>query len=92
MFTTQKTPLKDVKDTFHQAQEKICDKAEDVRKDLREAAHDAGQKMREIYDTATHQSRDASAIVQKQIRSHPVAASAIAAGIGFLLGALLRRR
>lgn len=92
MLTTQKNPLKDVKETIHQVQDKICDKAQDMREDLREVAHDAGQKVREIYDTATHQGRDASAIVQKQIRSNPLAAGAIAAGIGFLLGALLRRR
>jgi len=92
MFTTQKNPLKDVKETACQLQEKMCDKAQDVRGDLREAAHNAGQKVREIYDTATHEGRDASALVQKQIRSNPLAAGAIAAGVGFLLGALFRRR
>ena len=92
MLTTQKNPLKDVKEAIHQVQEKCCDKAEDARKDLREVARNAGQKVREIYDTATHQGRDASVIVQKQIRSNPLTASAIAAGVGFVLGALLRRR
>jgi len=92
MLTTQKNPLKDVKETIHQAQETCCAKAEDVREDLREVAHNAGQKVREIYDTATNQSRDATAMVEKQMRSNPLAASAIAAGVGFLLGALLRRR
>ena len=92
MLTTQKNPLKDVKETIHQVQEKCCEKAEDVREDLREAAHNAGQKVREIYDTATHQGRDVTAAVEKQIRRNPIAAGAIAASIGFLLGALLRRR
>ena len=55
-------------------------------------AKEAGQKVREIFDHATHDARDAAAATEKQIRSNPLAASAIAAGIGFLLGALLRRR
>lgn len=91
MFT-HKNAVKDTKETIHHLQEKICDKALDVQEDLRETAHTAGQKMREIYDTASHEARDATATMEKQIRSHPLAASAIAAGIGFLLGALFRRR
>lgn len=85
MLTTQKNQLKE---TVHQLEEKCCDKAGDMR----EAAHNAGQKVREIYDTATHQGRDALAATQKQIRSNPITASAIAAGVGFLLGVLFRRR
>jgi ElaB/YqjD/DUF883 family membrane-anchored ribosome-binding protein len=92
MLTAQKNPLKDVKETIHQAQEKCCDKAQEVREDLREAAHNAGQKVREIYDTATHQGRDATAAVERQIRRNPLAAGAAAAGIGFMLGLLFRRR
>lgn len=63
-----------------------------IRKDLREAAHDAGEKVRDIYDMATGESRDALAAARKQIRSNPLAAGAIAAGVGFLLSAFLRRR
>ena len=92
MLTTQKNSLKDVKETVHGLQEKCCSKAENVREELREAAHSAGQKAREIYDTATNEGRDAVAITEKQIRQHPLTASAIAAGVGFLLGALFRRR
>ncbi len=62
---------------------------------LRDACHmakETGQKAREILDHASHEARDAIASTEKQIREHPVKASAIAAGIGFLLGALFRRR
>ncbi len=72
--------------------QKIHDKAVDAKEDIQEVAHKAGQKVRELYDTASHETRDATAAVEKQIRSHPLAASAIAAGLGFLLGALFRRR
>ena len=63
-----------------------------LKEDIQEVAHKAGQKARGIYDAATHEARDATVVVEKQIRTHPVAASAIAAGVGFLLGALFRRR
>lgn len=55
-------------------------------------ANEAGHKVREFVDHAAHEARDALATTEKQILEHPVKASAIAAGIGFLLGALLRRR
>ena len=55
-------------------------------------AHEAGRKVREFVDHAAHDARDAVAVTEKRIREHPVKASAIAAGIGFLLGALFRRR
>ncbi len=56
------------------------------------SANQAGRKVRELIDTATHEARDATATAEQQIRSHPLAAGAIAAGVGFLIGALFRRR
>lgn len=55
-------------------------------------ANEAGRKVREVIDHSLHDARDAMASAEHQIRTHPVKSSAIAAGIGFLLGALLRRR
>jgi len=85
---TQKT----AKDTVHQLQERIHDKALDIKDDVQEAAHKAGVKVREAYDNASEETRDVVAATEKQIRRHPFAAGAIAAGVGFVLGALLRRR
>ena len=62
------------------------------KKDAQHSAHEAGRKARELIDGATHEARDAVAATEKQIRKNPLAAGAIAAGIGFLLGALLRRK
>lgn len=56
------------------------------------SANQAGRKVRQFLDTATHETRDATAAVEKQIRRNPLAASAIAAGIGFLAAAFFRRR
>lgn len=60
--------------------------------DTRCTAHEAGRKVREVIDHATHDVRDAAAMTEQQIRENPVKASAIAAGIGFVLGLLFRRR
>lgn len=60
--------------------------------DLSECASEAGRKVRAFIDTATDQTRDAVAGVNKQVRKNPLQATAIAAGIGFVVGALLRRR
>lgn len=55
-------------------------------------AREAGRKVRHFIDVATQDARDVSAATQKQIRQNPLAAGAIAAGIGFVLGSLFRRR
>ena len=55
-------------------------------------AREAGRKVHQFLDTAAHNARDKLAATKKQIREHPVKASTIAAGVGFLLGALFRRR
>lgn len=54
--------------------------------------HEAGSKVRKFATHTAQDARDALASTQKQIRKHPVKASAIAAGIGFVLGAFFRRR
>ncbi len=64
----------------------------DLKEDMEETAQKAGQKVRELYDTATQETRDTTAAIEKQIRRHPIAAGAIAGGIGVLLGLLFRRR
>jgi ElaB/YqjD/DUF883 family membrane-anchored ribosome-binding protein len=55
-------------------------------------AEGTGREVREFIGTAAHKARDATAAVEKQVRSNPLAASAIAAGVGFLLGSLFSRR
>ncbi len=55
-------------------------------------AHKAGHKLREVINTASDEARDAKATIIKEVRQLPVQASVIAAGIGLVLGFLLRRR
>lgn len=63
-----------------------------TKDDVAVLAHKAGHKLREVIDTASDEARDAKATIIKEVRQHPMQASAIAAGIGFVLGFLLRRR
>jgi ElaB/YqjD/DUF883 family membrane-anchored ribosome-binding protein len=67
------------------------DAAYEVKDNFQSAAHDAGSKVRQIYDHARDDIRHAADNVTYQIRSKPVQSAAIAAGAGFLLGLLLRR-
>ena len=68
------------------------EKSSCTKDDVAVLANKAGHKLREVIDTATDEVRDASTNVIKEVRQHPVQSSAIAAGIGFVLGFLLRRR
>ena len=55
-------------------------------------ANKAGQKLREVVDLTADEARDTTAIIVRQMRSNPIQSSAIAVGIGMLVGLLLRRR
>lgn len=57
-----------------------------------DTAYQVGQKIRKVVDIANDDMRDVTAAVTKQVRNNPLQASAIAAGVGLLLGLLLRRR
>lgn len=63
-----------------------------TKDDVAVIANKAGHKLREVIDTASDEVRDAQATLIKEVRQNPVRASAIAAGIGLVLGLLLRRR
>jgi ElaB/YqjD/DUF883 family membrane-anchored ribosome-binding protein len=63
----------------------------DVNVELHSAANQAGRKVRGIYNTASDEITGASDKLTGEIRSNPVRSSAIALGIGFVVGALFRR-
>ena len=77
----------DAKKTKNEA----IDAAYEVKDGLQNAAQDAGHKVRKIYDHARDDFRHAADNVTYQIRSKPVQSAAIAAGVGFLVGLLVRR-
>lgn len=55
-------------------------------------AHKAGHALREAVDTASGSALGISENIMNDVRRHPLRTSTAAAGLGFLLGLLLRRR
>ena len=62
------------------------------KEELRAKAHEAGSKVRALYDHARDDVTHAAETVEGHIHDKPVQASVIALGAGLLLGLLLRRR
>lgn len=62
-----------------------------IASEFTEAARRAGSQVRGFIDSANDQFSDVSDKVTGEIRSNPVRSSAIALGVGFILGALFRR-
>lgn len=65
--------------------------AHEAKGDLRDAANQAGRKVRGYIDAANDEISQATDTVTKEIRSNPIQSSLIALGAGFILGALFRR-
>jgi ElaB/YqjD/DUF883 family membrane-anchored ribosome-binding protein len=63
----------------------------EAKQDLRETANKAGRKVRGFIHDASDEIVHAKDAVTSQIRTNPVQSSLIAAGVGFVLGALFRR-
>ena len=59
--------------------------------DLQNAANQAGRKVRSMYNSASDEISHASEVVTTEIRSNPIRSSAVALGVGVILGMLLRR-
>jgi ElaB/YqjD/DUF883 family membrane-anchored ribosome-binding protein len=92
----------DVKKDFKSKTDYAADKAKsgvDTTKDsVKNAANDYGDKADNAMETVKHTYRDAKDAAQQsfgdleqRIREKPVQATFIAAGVGFLVGALLLR-
>jgi len=60
--------------------------------DLNAAATEAGRHVRSFIDSASEQLASASDIVAKEVRSNPVRSTAIALGVGLVLGAIFNRK
>lgn len=71
----------------HSAGEFVGEKAEAMR----ERFQAAQERLHELYDTAQEKVTYGAKQADKTIRAHPYESLAIAAGVGLLIGALLRR-
>ena len=66
--------------------------AGEVKADLRDLAHEAGKRSRDFVDQAGEEISDATNSVAGLIRKKPFQSSAIALGVGVLVGMFFRRR
>lgn len=62
-----------------------------AKNELNHAANDAGRKVRKFIRSASDDVVHAKDTVKHQIHENPVQSTFIALGLGFVLGALLRR-
>ncbi len=66
--------------------------AEETSRNLREIAHDAGERFQHFISGKKDQAHDAKVSAERAIRANPLAAAAAAFAGGVLLSRLLRRK
>ena len=81
----------DAKATANSAKRDLRDTAKESGNDLAQYAEKAGREVRHFIDSTSDQFTNAGDRVTSEIRSNPIRSSAIALGVGVLIGALLRR-
>ena len=68
----------------------LKESAHELQVDLNYAANKAGRRARRLFNSASAEFNEASEMVTGEIRSNPVRSSAIALGVGVLIGTILR--
>ena len=63
----------------------------ELRRSMTAAAETLGDAARRMMDTTRNASRDGLERVSHQVEERPISSIAIAAGVGFLIGMLMRR-
>jgi len=58
---------------------------------IQEAAHNAGEHMRDMYNSASNELTHTRDRLTAEIRTNPIRSGAIALGVGALIGLLVRR-
>jgi ElaB/YqjD/DUF883 family membrane-anchored ribosome-binding protein len=84
--------MDDIKDTVHQLKADACEAAAVVKDDVENMARRTGQHARELADSAGHSLAGIAEAMRVRIREKPVQSSAIAIGIGLVVGMLYSRR
>lgn len=94
MYTAKETEdrIADVKLAANKAKNEARATASNIRDELESAAHRTGRSVREFLQAANDEISHASDVVTTRIHEKPVQSSAIALGIGVVLGAILLRR
>ncbi|MGA9658283.1 MAG: hypothetical protein WBQ60_04190 [Asticcacaulis sp.] len=82
----------DVRSSARDAVHDLKDRGQEALDNVNSYANEAGQKVRGIYDRTVDGTQQATHKIEKEIKTNPVRSSAIALGVGFVLGAFLTRR
>ena len=93
MYTAKesKDTVHTLKNSTNDLRNELNDTASGVKDDFRDAANNAGRKVRSFFNSASDELSSAKETVTTQIRTNPVQSSFAALGIGFVLGLLYRR-
>ena len=89
--TTAYRAKRDIENSMDDATSTSGNRLDRAANDVERVAVSAGRKVRGLMDSANNQISDASDAVTGEIRSNPLRSSAIALGVGFVIGALFRR-
>jgi ElaB/YqjD/DUF883 family membrane-anchored ribosome-binding protein len=82
----------DIEEGVHAIKDDVHEMGSKLKNDLSEIARDAGRKARQYVDSGEQSLSGVTHAVAELIREKPVQSGLIAAGIGFALGLLLRRK
>jgi ElaB/YqjD/DUF883 family membrane-anchored ribosome-binding protein len=77
--------------TANSSSEDVKDQLNVLRKDLTDLAETVKQQAKSKLSEAEDQARQRVGELEEQIREKPIQSALIAAGVGFLLGAILSR-
>ena len=88
---TKDLATSDLKSAANDASRSFDSKAHNIVDDVAEYANRTGKKVRRIFDEAGNELHHASDFVKSEINTNPVRSVLIAAGVGALLGMIIRR-
>lgn len=102
MFTTKENgkardineggrPVEAMRESLRRVKGEARAAANSMRDDLNDMAHHAGRQVRDMMDSAEDRLSDAAGGVAARIRDNPIQSSAIALGVGLVIGMLFRR-
>lgn len=86
-----KDPMQDMNATADYVADRGQSEIDELRRQVKELTEQYGSMAQHTISDMTETVRENMGDIEKQIREKPVQATLIAAGVGFLLGALLTR-
>lgn len=92
VMTDLRSLVRDTEDLLRATAGDVTDKAKQARSRLSAAIGKAGNTCTDFQHRSVESAKSAARAADDTIRSHPAESIAIALGVGFLLGVMLRRK